>query len=227
LVAPAADSVKPAPRPATHIVLVDKPGAAQSVVAIGAPGVPRRSEDYPAITLMNTILGGSFSSRLNDVLREQKGYSYGAGSDFNWQPVTGAFLASAQVRTNVTDSSLAIFFDEFRRIRDSAVTPLELERGRAYIALGALSEFETTGDVAGQLAALNTFGLPLNSIAADIGAIGELDAAAVQRAAQRHLDPRHLTVVIVGDIAAIRPGIEALNLGPIEVRDYNGNEVTP
>ena len=225
LVAPAPASVAPAPMQARHIVLVDKPGAAQSVISIGAPGVPRSSPDYAAITLMNTILGGSFSSRLNDVLREQRGYTYGAGSGYSWQPIPGAFQAGAQVRTNVTDSSLAVFFDEFKRIRDSAVSAVELERGRSYIALGTLSDFETTGDVAGQLAGLNVFGLPLTTIPADIAAINKLTAADVQRAARKYIDPEHLTVVIVGDIATIRPGIEALKLGPIEVRDYNGNEV--
>ncbi|MGE5090732.1 MAG: M16 family metallopeptidase [Bacillota bacterium] len=212
-------------RPATHIVLVDKPGAAQSVIAIGAPGVTRRSPDYPAITLMNTILGGSFSSRLNDVLREQKGYTYGAGSGYSWRPLPGPFTASAQVRSNVTDSSLAIFFREFRRIRDSGVTGKELERARAYLVLGSLGDFETTGQVAGQLAALTVLGLPLTTIPADLAAIQHLTAADVQRAARTYLDPDHLTIVVVGDIATIRPGIEALGLGPVEVRDYNGNEV--
>lgn len=222
--APAAAAAAPG-RPTTHIVLVDKPGAAQSVIAIGAPGVTRRTPDYPAIMLMNTILGGSFSSRLNDVLREQKGYTYGAGSGYTWRPLPGPFTASAQVRSNVTDSSLAIFFREFRRIRDSGVTSTELERARAYLVLGSLGDFETTGQVAGQLAALTILGLPLTTIPADLTAIQHLTAADVQRAARTYLDPDHLTVVVVGDIAGIRPGIEALRLGPVEVRDYNGNEV--
>ena len=212
-------------RPATHIVLVNKPGAAQSVVAIGAPGVTRRSPDYPAIMLMNTILGGSFSSRLNDILREQKGYTYGAGSGFGWRPVPGPFTASAQVRTNVTDSSLAIFFQEFRRIRDSGVTAAELERARAYLVLGSLGDFETTGQVAAQLASLTILGLPLTTIPSDLAAIQRLTAADVQRAARTYLDPEHYTVVIVGDITNIRPGIDRLGIGPVEVRDYNGNEV--
>ena len=222
---PAAAEPGSAPRPATHIVLVDKPGAAQSVVIIGAPGVSRRSPDYPAIMLMNTILGGSFSSRLNDILREQKGYTYGAGSSFGWRPVPGPFNASAQVRSNVTDSSLAIFFHEFRRIRDSGVTAAELERARAYLVLGSLGDFETTGQVAGSLASLTVLGLPLTTIPADLAAIQRLTAADVQRAATRYLDPAHYTVVIVGDIAKIRPGIETLGIGPVEVRDFNGNEV--
>lgn len=222
---PAAADPGSVPRPATRIVLVDKPGAAQSVVIIGAPGVTRRSPDYPAIMLMNTILGGSFSSRLNDILREQKGYTYGAGSGFGWRPVPGPFNASAQVRSNVTDSSLAIFFREFHRIRDSGVTAAELQRARSYLVLGSLGEFETTGQVAGQLASLTVLGLPLTTIPSDLAAIQRLTAADVQRVARQYLDPAHYTVVVVGDIAKIRPGIETLGIGPVEVRDYNGNEV--
>lgn len=222
---PAAADPGSVPRPATRIVLVDKPGAAQSVVIIGAPGVTRRSPDYPAIMLMNTILGGSFSSRLNDILREQKGYTYGAGSGFGWRPVPGPFNASAQVRSNVTDSSLAIFFREFHRIRDSGVTAAELQRARSYLVLGSLGEFETTGQVAGQLASLTVLGLPLTTIPSDLAAIQRLTAADVQRVARQYLDPGHYTVVVVGDIAKIRPGIETLGIGPVEVRDYNGNEV--
>ena len=212
-------------RPATRIVLVDKPGAAQSVVSIGAPGVDRRSPDYAAITLMNTILGGSFSARLNDILREQKGYTYGAGSGYEWRPLPGPFTAGAQVRSNVTDSSLAIFFDEFRRIREAPVSQAELDRAQAYLTLGALGDFETTGDVAGQLAYLETFDLPPSTIPDELAAISRLTADDVQRAAREYLDPDKLSIVIVGDVATIRPGLEALGLGPVELRDYNGNEV--
>jgi predicted Zn-dependent peptidase len=188
--------------------------------------VDRRSEDYAAITLMNTILGGSFSARLNDILREQKGYTYGAFSGYAWRPLPGPFSAGAQVRTNVTDSSLAIFFSEFKRIREEPVSDAELQRARAYLTLGALTEFETTGDVAAQLAGLNEFGLPLTSIAEELAAISRVTAADVQRVAQTYLDPTRLTVVVVGDVATVRPAVEALAIGPVELRDFNGNEVT-
>jgi zinc protease len=213
------------PRPATRIILVDKPGAAQSVINIGAPGVPRSSPDYAAIQLMNTILGGSFSSRLNDILREEKGYTYGARSSYSWRPVPGPFLASAAVRTNVTDSSLAIFFRELERIRDTPVSASELDRARNYLVLGSLGDFETTGDVASELASLNTFGLPLATIPRELDAVKKLTVSDVQQAARRYIDPAHLTVVIVGDIAKIRPGIEALKIGPVSVRDFEGKEV--
>ena len=217
---PAAASVASATPSATRIILVDKPDAPQSVIMIGAPGVDRRSPDYPAIQVMNTILGGSFSSRLNDILREQRGYSYGAGSGFSWSAVPGPFVAQSQVRTNVTDSSLAVFFREFNRIRDEPVSNAELERARNYLVLGALGDYETAGQVAGAISSALQFGLPLSRTAADLAAIGRVTGADVQRVARRYLDPTHLSVVVVGDLAAIRPGIEALHLGPIEVQEY-------
>src|SRR4030095_8770209 len=95
---------------ATRVWLVDKPEAAQSVIIIGWPGVDRSSPDYAALQVMNTLLGGSFTSRLNMNLREAKGYSYGANSAFTCRVVPGPFTASSQVRTNVTDSSLIEIF---------------------------------------------------------------------------------------------------------------------
>lgn len=214
---PTADETLSVTRRTTRVVLVDKPGAAQSVINIGTVGVERTSADYPAITLMNTILGGSFSARLNDILREQKGFTYGANSGFSWRPVPGPFLASSAVRTDVTDSSLAIFFEQFRRIRDEPVPAAELERARSYAVLGALGNYETTGQVAGQLATAITFGMTLDQVPAELAAIQKLSAADVQRAARQYLDPARLTVVVVGDLAKIRAGIEALGLGPITV----------
>lgn len=217
---PAATTVAAAPATATRVILVDKPDAAQSVIYIGAPGVARSSADYPALSLLSTILGGSFSSRLNDLLREQLGYSYGASAGFQWAPVPSPFLASSQVRTNVTDSSLAVFFREFKRIRDEAVDSTELVRGRNYIVLGATDSYETAGDLAGAISTSLLFGRPVAAITTDLAAIRRLSAADVQRAARTYLDPSKLTVVVVGDLAKIRAGIEKLGLGPIEVQTY-------
>ena len=215
------------PSLATRVFLVDKPEAAQSVLMIGAPGVTRSSPDYAAITLMNTILGGSFSARLNDILREQKGFTYGARSNYSWRPLPGPFVASASVRTDVTDSSLAIFFEEFRRIRSEPVTQQELDRAKSYVSLGALGDFETTGQVAGQLASLEMLGLTLADIPRELDQVRALGAADVQRAAEQYLDPSHLTIVVVGDVKNIRAGVEALGLGPVMLLDHEGNEVTP
>ena len=210
----------------TAVYLVDKPGAAQSVIVIGAPGVARTSPDYYALQVMNTILGGSFSSRINQNLRETRGYTYGAGSGFEYRPLPGPFIAQTSVRTYVSDSSLIELFKEFRGIRDSAVTPVELARAKSYIALGLGGEFETTGQVAGQLAELQQFGLLLTSFNTYVPRIMAVTAHDVQRVARTYLRPDRLSVVVVGDLARVRTGIEALKLGPLSERDLAGREVT-
>ncbi len=210
---------------ATSVFLVDKPGAAQSVIMIGAGGVDRNNPDYAAIEVMNTLLGGSFSSRLNSRLREELGYTYGAGSGFSYRPVPGPFLARSSVRTNVTDSSLIEFFREFERLRTEPVDEVELERAKAYLALGLAGDFETTTQMAGQVGGLVRFGLPMTYYNDYVPRVMAISAADVQRVARRYVRPDRFTVVVVGDLASIRPGIEALGLGPVSVRDMTGSEV--
>jgi predicted Zn-dependent peptidase len=202
----------------TTVYLIDKPGAAQSVVRMGHRGVDRSSEDYYALQVMNTLLGGSFSSRLNTNLRETKGYTYGARSNYDYQPVPGAFTASADVRTDVTDSSLVEFFKELRRIRDSLVDPVELERTKQYLALRIPGSFETTNQVAGQVGSLLTFGLPFAWFDDYVRRIMAVTAADVQRVARQYVRPDSMTVVIVGDVQKVQPKVEALHLGTVEVR---------
>jgi predicted Zn-dependent peptidase len=211
--------------PATAVYLVDKPGAPQSVIRIGAPGVERGNPDYDAIEVMNTILGGSFSSRLMTNLRERKGYTYGAGSAFEYRPLPGPFLAGAAVRSDVTDSALVEFLKEIRGIRDSVVSPTELARAKAYLALGLAGEFETTSQMTARVGELLRFRLPLDYYNSYVPRVQAVTAAEVQRVARAYLHPDRLTVVIVGDLAKVRPGVEALKLGPTSVRDQHGSEV--
>jgi len=209
----------------TTVYLVDKPGAAQSIIILGHPGVPRSSPDFFPLEVMNTILGGSYSSRLNANLRETQGYTYGAGSAFVYRPLPGPFLASAAVRSEVTDSSLIEFFKELALIRDEPVSPVELDRARAYIALGLPGSFETTGEMAGRIGELLEFELPLDYYGGYVAGILSVTAAEVQRVARTYLRPDELSVVVVGDVAVIRAGIEALQLGRIVQVDTEGREV--
>jgi zinc protease len=210
---------------ATTIYLVDKPGAAQSVIALARPGIERSSPDYYAVQVMNTILGGSFSSRLNQNLRETKGWTYGAGSGFAYRPVPGPFRATAQVRTDVTDSSLMEFKREMEVIRDSLVTPQELARAQAYLALGLPSEFETTGQMADQVGELIRFGLPFTYWNGYVQNVMKVTRADVQRVARKYLDTSKMTIVIVGDLPKIRAGIDATRIGPVQVTDINGRPI--
>lgn len=201
------------------IYLIDKPGAAQSVIYVGAPGVDRHSPDYPALTVMNTILGGSFSSRLNSNLRETKGYTYGISSNFRWAPIPGPFAVSSSVRTNVTDSSLVEIFNELRAIRDTPLDATELSRAKNYVALALPARFETNAQIAGQLVSLASFGLPLASVSELGPRLLAVTSADVQRVARQYVPIDRFTIVIVGDLAKVRPGIDALHLGEVTVLD--------
>jgi predicted Zn-dependent peptidase len=214
----------PAPAPRTFY-LVDKPGAAQSVIRIGHVGVARSTADYFALEVLNTILGGSFTSRLNQNLRETHGYTYGAGSAFVMRRLAGPFQASASVVTAKTDSSLIEFLKELRRIRDEAVPAAELEKAKAYIVLGLPGSFEATADAASQYRDVLIYDLPLDYYSGYVAGISRVSAADVQRVARRYLDPEHFDMVIVGDRSQIEAGIAALHEGPIVIRDLWGNVV--
>lgn len=214
-------TVKPVTNDGVKLYLVDKPGAAQSVIVLGSPGADRLSPDYAAITVMNTILGASFSSRLNMNLRETKGYTYGISSRFGWSPVPGAFAVSTQVRTNVTDSSLVEVFKELRAIREAPVDAKELDRAKAYVALAVPGRFETNASIAAQLADLDSYRLPLSSVNDFVARVNTVTAADVQRVARQYIPADRATLVVVGDLAKVKAGIEALKLGTVTTLDVS------
>lgn len=214
-------TVQPVTNSSIKLYLVDKPGAAQSVIVFGNPGTDRMNPDYAAIQVMNTILGGSFSSRLMSNLRETKGYTYGVNSGFAWSPVPGSFQISTSVRTDVTDSSMIEIFKEVKAIREKPVDAAELDRAKNYIALALPGRFETGGSIAGQLVTLNRFSLPLSSITEYGAAINRVTAADIQRVANKYIAADKVTIVIVGDLAKIRSGIESLKLGATSVLEVS------
>jgi zinc protease len=196
------------------VVIVDKPGAAQSQVRIGWVGVPRSTPDYYAIQVMNTILGGAFTSRLNQNLRETHGYAYGAGSRFEMRRAPGAFYATAGVQTDKTAEALVEFFKELEGIAKE-VPADELEKGKNYIALRFPQQFETTGQIAAQLADVFIYDLPDNYFETFVDKIRAVTAADVQRVAKMLVQPNRLAVVVVGDRKVIEAPVRGLNLGPM------------
>jgi zinc protease len=196
------------------VVIVDKPGAAQSQIRIGWVGVPRSTPDYYAIQVMNTILGGAFTSRLNQNLREQHGYAYGAVSRFEMRRAAGAFYATAGVQTDKTSESLVEFFKELEGI-SQAVPPDELVKAKNYVALRFPQRFETTGAIATQLAEVVTYDLPETYFATYVDRIQGVTAADVQRVAKMLVQPGRLAVVVVGDRKVIEAPVRALKLGPM------------
>jgi predicted Zn-dependent peptidase len=205
--------------PQTTLVLIDKPGAAQSEIRIGHPGVARDDPDYFPLLVLNTILGGSFTSRLNMNLRETHGYAYGASSSFSMRKGPGPFTASSAVHTQKTDSAVIEFFNELRRMREQAVPEDELQRAKNYIALGMPRQFETVGSVAGQLASLTVYELDMNFYDTFIRNVMDVSAADVQRVAREHVRPDRAVIVVVGDRQAIEPGLSAIGIAPVLVRD--------
>lgn len=215
---------EPAKAAATTIYLIDKPGAAQSSFRIGAVGVPRSTKDYFALTVMNTILGGSFSSRLNQNLREARGFTYGAGSRFDMRRQAGPFLASAEIVTAKSDSALIEFMKELNGIRQD-VPSTELNRAKRYLQLQLPGNFETTQEIAAALVPVALYGLPLDFYNNYVQNIEDVTQADVARVAQQYINPGSLAVVIVGDRKTIEPGLRALNVGPISIRDLTGKPV--
>jgi predicted Zn-dependent peptidase len=207
------------------VYLIDKPGAAQSVIRIGHVGPPRSTPDWVALDVLNTILGGAFTSRLNQNLRETHGYTYGAFSQFAARRLSGAFVALASVVTAKTDSSLIEFLKELRRIRDEPVPAAELAKAKAYLTLGLPGDFETTRGAAARFRDLLVYGLPLDYYGQYIQQINAVSADDVQRVARRYIDPHHFDIVVVGDKSQIEAGIKALNEGPIVYRDVWGQEI--
>jgi zinc protease len=219
---PSGPGGKVAPLPAAaqltkrQIYIIDKPGAAQSQVRIGWVGVPRSTPDYPTLQVLNTILGGSFTSRLNTNLRETHGYSYGAFSGFEERISPGAFVASAGVQTDKTAEALTEFFNEFNGIL-KPIPDEDIEKARNYVALGFPAEFESTGDLARKLEEQVVHSLPDEYFPTFIRSVVQVTGPGVEKAAQRYIQPDKFAVVIVGDRRVMEPGIRALNLAPVTV----------
>jgi predicted Zn-dependent peptidase len=201
---------------ARTVYLVDKPGAAQSVIRIGGVGVPRSTPDYFAIEVLNTILGGSFSSRLNQNLREEHGYTYGARSGFAMRLEAGPFVATASVQTDKTAESITEFFTELEGIGEP-VPAAELRKAKNYLTLSYPGEFETTRDIAGQLGEQIVYRLPDDDLSTYVQRIEAVTADDVARVAAKYITPDRFAVVVVGDRQVVQAPIEALGLGEVKV----------
>jgi predicted Zn-dependent peptidase len=203
----------------TTVYLIDKPGAAQSEIRIGHPGVARDNPDYFPLMVMNTMLGATFTSRLNTNLRETHGWAYGARSSYSMLRGAGPFTAAAGVQTNATDSALVEFFRELNRMRTEPVGAEELQKIKNFVALRLPDQLETTQDVAGNLAALETYGLNASFYDDYVQRVMAVTAEDLRRVANQYIRPENSVVVIVGDRATVEAGLRAANVGPVEIRD--------
>jgi zinc protease len=208
-----------------RVVIVDKPGSPQTAVLAGQFGVKRSDPDYEKLDVMNNVLGGLFSSRINLNLREDKGYSYGAFSFIGQNRGAGGLMAGAAVRADVTGPSIEEILKEVTKMKESGVTADELKLAKESITRSLPANFETTFSTAGTMASIYLFDLPLNyyqTLPARIDAITAADVAAVSK---KHLVPERMLIVAVGDKKAIEPQISKLSLGTIAYRDADGKEI--
>lgn len=208
----------PAARPSLgRLTFVPRPGAVQSEIRIGHLGIERRAADYPAVVVMNMVLGGQFVSRLNVNLRETRGYTYGVRTAFEGRRRQGPFTLQTAVDAAVTGDAVSEALREIAEIRDvRPVTESELAAARPALTSGYARNFETPGQLAHAAMRLALFGLPDDEYSTFVARVAGVDAAAAARAAGRRLDPDALRVVVVGP-PEVRPVLAGLGLGePVE-----------
>ena len=219
-VAPPVSRPERSAAPATRerrVVIVDRPGSVQSELRVGHVGVARSTADYFPLIVMNTILGGAFTSRLNLNLRERQGFTYGVSSAFVMRRQPGPFIVSTAVQTEVTAAALREIFREIEQIREAPVTDSELEDARNYIAGVFPLRLETTDGVASRLAEMALHDLEDDYFDLYRDRVLAVSRDEVHRVARDAVRPEEMVVVVAGDAATVREPLEGLGLGPVEV----------
>jgi zinc protease len=208
-----------------RLIVVDKAGAPQTQLWLGAVGADRRTPDYAAIQVMNNAFGGTFSSRLNLNLREDKGYTYGAFSTFVMRKSSGPFFALAGVRTDVTGPALGEMLKEAAGMSTKPLTDDELHLAKDNLVRSLPGDFETDQSTAGSFSTLYVYGLGLDYWAKYPALINAIDGSIVRTTAAKYLAADRLHVVAVGDKAKIVPQLQKLDaaFGSPEIRDADGN----
>lgn len=199
-----------------RIVLIDRPGAPQSEVRFGHPGLARNTPSYFPLVVANTVLGGSFKSRLNMRLREDRGYTYGASSAFAFRRDGGAFTGGTAVFTDVTEETVRIIVDEVRQMNERGATPDEVDRARQYLAYGFARNLEMTSDLVAAVTDVLLYDLPDDYLDRYSGNLLSVTVEDVRTAAGFGFDPKHLAIAIVGDRSRIEGSLQKLEM-PLEV----------
>lgn len=207
------------------VTVVDRPGAAQSQLWVGELGVGVNSPDLYAAQVASTVLGGGFKSRLNANLRSGKGYSYGAFSAFDVRREPGLFIASAPVVADKTAEALRELLNEIDRLREGGIDASELAEAKSGLIQSLPAEFQTTTSTALAFGRLVSLGRPPEYFAQYVQRLEAVTREDVARAAKARFDTRTLAIVVVGPLAQLRAGLEALDLGPIALRNATGQAV--
>lgn len=202
--------------PAPSVTIVDKPGAPQTFLAIAGLGASRNAPDYLPLEVMNTALGGLFSSRINMNLREEHGYTYGAFSTFQFRRGVGPFVTGGAIRTDATVPATTELFKELKRIRESELTPDELKKSKDSFSKSLIANFETTGAISSTIGLQFVFSLPLEYYRDLPAQIDKVTAADTLRVAKEYIHPDAMIVVAVGDRAKFESALKDLNVGEVK-----------
>jgi zinc protease len=205
---------------AARICVIDRPGSVQTNFLLGGLTIDRTDPDYPALSVANRIIGGSPSARLFMNLREDKGYTYGAYSNFTAYKFRGAFQANTEVRTDVTEGAMKELTYELRRLADEMTPPDELENARRSIVGSFALQLESPQSLLQNVITQKIYGLPADYWETYPRKISAVTAEDVQRVARKYLDIKRVQVVAVGDAKKIAGPLR--NYGPVEVFDTEG-----
>jgi zinc protease len=212
-----------APSPAKGgVVLVPKADATQTALHVTLPGAERKTADFAALEVMNAALGGLFTSRINNNLREEKGYSYGVFSAFDYRRSAGSFDIAGSVRANATGASVSEIVKEVTAMREVALPAAELENAKNAQVLSLPGHFDTNEGVGASLAGLYVMDLPLDYYSTLAQQFSAVTAAQVQAVARKYLVPEKLVVVAVGERKKIEPQLKKLRHGTLELRTTDG-----
>jgi zinc protease len=213
--------------PAGKVYLIDKPGAAQTVIAHVLTAPERKSKDYYALALANAVYGGGFGTRLNLNLREDKGYSYGVFAFPQHYNAGGAWIASGGVQTNKTKESALEFMKELKYIAgEKPISESEFSTARLARVRGYAQQFESYGRIGQQVVDLWVAGLPLTGLQAETDEISKLQLGVVNAAAAKYAAPAGTSILLVGDLSQIEAGVRELNLGEVVILDVEGKPVS-
>jgi predicted Zn-dependent peptidase len=197
-----------------RLAIVPRPKAPQSELRIGHVAVSRTTPDYHALVAANMVLGGQFVSRINLNLREDKGFTYGARTSFDFRRLPGPFALQVSVQTNATAQAIAESLGEIDAIRGAKpVTAEELALGIAALTRGYARNFETAEQIARAASQLALYDLPDDYFEMFVPKLERVTVDEATRVAARHLDPSRLTTLIVGDLDVVGDSLAALNLG--------------
>jgi zinc protease len=210
--------IDPPATPPDRLALVHRPGSAQSELRIGHAAVARSTPDYHALIVLNMILGGQFVSRINMNLREDKGFTYGARTAFDFRRGRGPFVLQVSVQTDATADAIRESLGELAAIRGARpATAAELVLARAALTRGYPRSFETAEQVARAAAQLALYGLPDDYFSQFVARVSAVEASDVTRVANEHLHPDRFLTVVVGDREKVGPSLARLDLGASEL----------